>query len=239
MKLLLPKPEADWPRWRQCFSGSDHTLLWLDPWRFDVFPETPERRTVWLDLDQFTGVICVSPFAARLLIQSLDQYWPMAPVGVQWWCNGPGTASVLEAEGLKAQYPDSEHTAEAVLAALAHHTLANSKWLILQGEGGRECYPAALRERGAEVRVLTLYRRSISAQAMADLVEQSRQADALLVSSVTLLDAMMAAQPDYWRRWAGCWLFSSQRVQRCARDWQLPDGRLLRGASPQAVLEAL
>lgn len=239
MKLLLPKPLADRERWQKALAASDHTLLWIDPWAFDRFEETPEIRNHWLNLDLFTGVISVSPFAARLLISALDRYWPMPPVGVQWWCNGPGTASELAAAGLPAQFPNQGHTAESVLARLDHSSLNGQKWLVVQGKGGRERYPSALSELGADVTVLCLYRRRINTEALSDLVEQSTRAEALLVSSVTLLDAMMDAHPEHWRAWPGLWLYTSERLQARAKDWALPSGKQLNGASPQALLAAV
>lgn len=239
MKLLLPKPRAERERWEKALAGCGHSLLWVDPWVFDVFEETPEHRSQWLNLDLFTGVICVSPFAARLLTSALDRYWPMPPVGVQWWCNGPGTAGELTAHGLEPLFPEQGHTAEAVLASLDRRALNGQKWLVVQGQGGRERYPRALRDLGAEVTVLCLYRRQINAEALSALVEQSAQAQAVLVSSVTLLDAMMEAHPDHWRAWPGLWLFTSERLQHRAKGWALPNGKSLNGASPQALLAAV
>lgn len=239
MKLLLPKPEADRERWQQALASSGHSLLWVDPWVFEVFEETPEQRNHWLNLDLFTGVICVSPFAARLLTSALDRYWPMSPVGVQWWCNGPGTASELSNAGLEPRFPDQGHTAESVMASLDHGTINGQKWLVVQGEGGRERYPQALRELGADVTVLCLYRRKINTGALPALVEQSDHAQAMLIGSVTLLDALMEAHPHHWRGWPGLWLYTSERLQHRAKDWALPTGKQLNGASPQALLAAV
>ena len=239
MNLLLPKPQADRNRWQQALAQSGHNLLWVDPWTFEVFEETAEQRTHWLNLDLFSGVICVSPVAARLLGLALDRYWPMPPVGVQWWCNGPGTASELLATGLKPRFPDQGNTAESVLAILGRCSLHGQKWLIVKGEGGRERYPAALSELGAEVTELCLYRRQISAQALPELIQQSAHAQAILIGSVTLLDAMMSAHPEYWRSWPGVWLYTSERLQQCGKAWALSSGKQINGASPQALLAAL
>ena len=65
MRLLLPKPETDWSRWRDGLSGLDIELTLVDPWRLTRLEETPAQRSLWLELDLFAGVICVSRRAVQ------------------------------------------------------------------------------------------------------------------------------------------------------------------------------
>ncbi len=97
----------------------------------EPLPETPERRSLLQELDNFHHVIAVSPYAARLLLDEVDQWWPQPPV----W------------------------TSEALLAHPSLQHLEHEKVLLARGEQGRELIRQTLEQRGARVTVLPLYRR--------------------------------------------------------------------------------
>lgn len=239
MRLLLPKPRRDWPRWRQALDDTGVELDLVDPWRFEVFDESPQRRSLWLNLDLFQGVVCVSTVAAQVLADALDRYWPMPPAGVVWACNGPGTAERLICAGLEPRYPEHANTAEAVLTLPELNDLDGQKWLVVKGEGGRDFFTEVLTERGAEVTEADVYRRSLEPRELAHLVRRSDHADAVLVSSLTLADGLVEDNPTHWRRWPGLWLLSSERIARWARAHRLQRWCLTGGAAPAAVRETL
>lgn len=238
MRLLLPKPRHDWPRWREGLTGLVDPL-WVDPWHFEPFEETPRQRAIWLDLDLYQGVICVSAVAARCLVAALDRYWPMPPVRLHWLCNGPGTASVLAAADLPVRYPQAGNTAEAVLAMPELSDIAGQKWLLVKGEGGRDVFARTLSERGAGVTEAPVYRRSVRAEALDRMVEYSHGADAMLVSSLTLGEALLSSRGDHWRAWPGLWLLSSRRLGDWARERGLIRVEVTEGAALEAVRHAL
>lgn len=217
MRLLLPKPETDWARWRDGLAGLDIDVKLIDPWRLSALEETPAQRSLWLELDQFAGVICVSRRAATALVDALDRYWPMPPVRLHWLCNGPATAAVLTAADLAAQFPAIANTAEAVLMLPATQAVAGQKWLVVKGEGGRSVFAASLQSRGAEVTEITVYRRALQPAALRQLSAQRDQADAMLVSSLTLAEGLLAHDAN-WLDWPGRWLFSSARLLDWGRE---------------------
>lgn len=239
MRLLLPKPGRDWARWRRGLADTGVELCLVDPWEFEVFSESAVQRTVWMNLDLYHGVVCVSAVAARVLATALDGYWPMTPVGLRWVCNGPGTAAVLEAAGLDARFPTDSHTAEAVLALPGLNDLSDQKWLVVQGEGGRNFFTQALAERGAEVTSLDVYRRVLSSSGLDQLVKQSRTSDAILLSSLTLGEGILAHAEEHWRHWPGLWLLSSERVAQWAQRHGLKPVQLTGGAALASVRETL
>lgn len=118
-------------------------------------------RTRLLNIDQYQHVICVSPGAADLLLEHLDQWWPQLPVGIQWWGVGQGTARTLEQAGLNCHHPSRGHNSEALLSdpALAPESITDSRILLVKGKGGRTLLNDALEERGARVAHLVLYER--------------------------------------------------------------------------------
>ena len=238
MRLLLPKPAKDWARWRAGLADLDITPICVDPWHFEWLPETPEQRTVWLNLDEFQGVICVSARAAEGLVAALDRYWPMPPVGIHWLCNGSGTAAPLTEAGLPVRYPERDNTAEAVLQLPEIQAVAEQKWLIVKGEGGRETFARTLSERGAAVTELRLYRRSVKSEALSELIHRSRDAEAILVSSQSLAEALWHEDTHHWRNWPGQWWLTSQRLLDWAGAEGIPRCQSTRGAALEQVHQA-
>ncbi len=121
--------------------------------------DDPSIRTRILDIDQFSHVIAVSPYAAGLLVDWLDTWWPQTPSGILWYGVGAGTAAVLSAYGLNTRQPIDGHTSEALLALPELAQLNHEKVLIVRGEQGRDLLPETLTDRGANVTLLPLYRR--------------------------------------------------------------------------------
>ncbi|CAA9514858.1 MAG: Uroporphyrinogen-III methyltransferase / Uroporphyrinogen-III synthase [uncultured Solirubrobacteraceae bacterium] len=69
---------------------------------------------------------------------------------------GPGTARALRARGIEADVVPERAVAESLLEALRDTPV--SRALIARAEEARDALDAGLRERGAEVDVLALYR---------------------------------------------------------------------------------
>ncbi|MEX0623877.1 MAG: uroporphyrinogen-III synthase [Saccharospirillum sp.] len=238
MRLLLAKARPDWARWQTALAP--HAELTLrDPWRLTLRPETPADRSTWLNLDEFQGVICVSPTAASQLIAALDRYWPQPPAGVHWLCNGPATAEVLSQGGLMPQFPASGHTAEDVLALAPTQAVTQRKWLVVKGAGGRGIYPQVLKDRGAEVYTIEVYERALDPAVLAEMSRLSSEVDALLISSQLLGEALRSGHNGAWKVWPGLWILTSPRLLNWAREQGIVQCRLASGASPEAVAQSL
>jgi uroporphyrinogen III methyltransferase/synthase len=69
---------------------------------------------------------------------------------------GPGTAGALREHGIEADIVPERSVAESLVEALA--TVDVRRALVARAEEARDVLPGALRERGAEVDVLALYR---------------------------------------------------------------------------------
>ncbi|QSP95873.1 uroporphyrinogen-III synthase [Marinobacter salinisoli] len=158
-RILICRPEPEASRLAGCFraAGADtRTFPLIERQRL---PETPERRTLILNLDQFTHIIVVSPYAARLLLDVLDTWWPQLPAGIRWYAVGSGTASVLTDHGISTRKPAAGWTSEALLALPSLAQLSGERVLLARGEDGRELIRHTLEQRGAQVTPLALYRR--------------------------------------------------------------------------------
>ena len=207
----------------------------------EALPVTPEQQAVWADLGRYCAVIVVSKPAARLGVQRLERHWPRLP----WFSVGAATAQVLADQGLDVHYPPSGDDSEALLALPAlREAIArtDARVLILRGEGGRELLAERLREQGASVDYLELYRRFLPAYDPGVLMQriQLERLNGLVVSSGQgFLHLQALAGPD-WPQVARLPLFvPSPRVYEMARAAGAEKVVDCRGASAAALLVAL
>jgi len=157
--ILICRPEPEASRLARQFQTAGAETLVLPMIEREPLPETPERRATILGLDEFSHVIAVSPYAARLLLEELDTWWPQLPVGLNWYGVGAGTAKALAEYGLKPRKPDEGWTSEALLKLPSLARLDNERVLVARGEEGRELIRKTLEVRGARVTIMPLYRR--------------------------------------------------------------------------------
>ena len=216
--------------------SSSLPLLDIEP-----LPVTPEQQAVFGDLGRYCAVIVVSKPAARLAVQQLDQAWPQLP----WFSVGAATAQVLADHGLCVHYPQTGDDSEALLQLPAlREAIARpgARVLILRGEGGRELLAERLREQGASVDYLELYRRFLPDYDAGVLMQriQLERLNGLVVSSGQgFLHLQALAGPD-WPQVAQLPLFvPSPRVAEMARAAGAEKVVDCRGASAAALLVAL
>jgi uroporphyrinogen-III synthase len=216
--------------------SSSLPLLDIEP-----IPVTPEQQAILRDLGRYCAVIVVSKPAARLALQQLDQAWPH----LRWFSVGAATAQVLADHGLDVQYPQTGDDSEALLQLPAlREAIArpDARVLILRGEGGRELLAERLREQGASVDYLELYRRFLPAYDTGVLTQriQLERLNGLVVSSGQgFLHLQALAGPD-WPQVAQLPLFvPSPRVYEMARAAGAEKVVDCRGASAAALLVAL
>jgi len=207
----------------------------------EPLPITPAQQAVFDNLGRYCAVIVVSKPAARLTVQRLDRRWPQLP----WFSVGAATAQVLADQGLDVHYPQTGDDSEALLALPAlREAIARpgARVLILRGEGGRELLAERLREQGASVEYLALYRRFLPAYDVGVLMQriQLERLNGLVVSSGQgFLHLQALAGPD-WPLVAQLPLFvPSPRVCEMARAAGAEKVVDCRGASAAALLVAL
>jgi uroporphyrinogen III methyltransferase / synthase len=100
-------------------------------------------------------LLCVtSPNGARRLLELARD--ARALVGPAIAAIGPGTAEALRAGGIEADIVPPRAVAESLVEALAGRTVTRA--LIARAEVARDVLPDALRDRGADVEILALYR---------------------------------------------------------------------------------
>ena len=216
--------------------SSSLPLLDIEP-----LPITPAQQAVFHDLSRYCAVIVVSKPAARLAVQQLERRWPQ----LHWFSVGAATAQVLADQGLDVHYPQTGDDSEALLGLPAlREAIARpgARVLILRGEGGRELLAERLREQGASVDYLELYRRFLPAYDAGALMQriQLERLNGLVVSSGQGFLHLQALAGSDWPRVAQLPLFvPSPRVYEMARAAGAEKVVDCRGASAAALLVAL
>jgi uroporphyrinogen III methyltransferase / synthase len=155
--------------------------------------EAPAIRTEPVEADlpdpRTFDLVCVtSPNgAARLLEEAGDA---RALAGPLIAAIGPGTARALRAGGIVADLVPDRAVAEGLVEAL--RDVPVSRVLVARAEEGRDVLPDALRERGAEVVVVPLYR--TVAEPLGEAArDAARGADYLTFTSASSVRAFFAA----------------------------------------------
>lgn len=209
-----------------------------------ALPVTAEQRALLRHLDGYRAVIVVSKPAARLALNLVDEYWPQPP-RQDWFSVGSATAAVLEDHGLQVFRPDQGDDSEALLELpRLRQSIAgpDARVLIIRGEGGREWLAERLREQGASVDYLQLYRRRMPEYAADELPERVRaeRLNGLAVSSGQGLEHLLRLAGDHWTSLSRLALFvPSPRVAEQARAAGACNVVDCRGASAAALLAAL
>ncbi len=244
-RLLLTRPQDECAALAASLAEHGVASASLPLLAIEPLEETPEQRSLLLDLDRYCAVVVVSKPAARLGLERIDRYWPQPPARQDWFAVGAATAAILDDYGLRVHHPENGDDSEALLAlpALARALqVPGPRALILRGEGGREFLAERLRGQGVAVDYLELYRRVLPDYPAGELARRVRDEalNGLVVSSGQGLEHLLRVAGEDWPRLAGLPLFvPSPRVAELARDAGARHVIDCRGANAAALLEAL
>jgi len=243
-RLLLTRPVEESAALAATLAEEGIASSSLPLLEIEALPVTPEQQAIFRDLDRYCAVIAVSKPAARLGLQLLDQYWPHPP-SLPWFSVGAATAQVLAEHGLDVSYPPSGDDSEALLelASLREAIVRpGARVLILRGEGGRGLLAERLRDQGASVDYLELYRRFLPAYAIGTLSQRinAERLNGVVVSSGQGFLHLQALAGTDWPQVAQLPLFvPSPRVAEMAGVAGAQKVVDCRGASAAALLVAL
>jgi uroporphyrinogen III methyltransferase/synthase len=131
------------------------------------------------DVARYDLVCLTSPNGVRLLFERLRAAGrdARALAGARVAAIGPGTARALRDEGVVADVVPDEFVAESLVRALEGVEVRRA--LVARAAEARDVLPAALRERGAEVDVVSLY------ETVAEPLDAEARAAALEADYVT------------------------------------------------------
>jgi len=220
-RILICRPEPEASRLAEAFRQQGADARTLPLLAREPLPETPEQRSILMDLDHFGHVIAVSPYAAERLLDGIDHWWPQRPLGIRWYAVGRGTARVLTQQGLRVCSPASGWTSEALLALPSLQRMAGESVLLARGEQGRELIRETLEARGARVTVLPLYRRycpQYPAATLDTLLGRFRPEAVVVLSGETLNNLVAQCARSGHNLYDRLLVVPAQRVAESARQ---------------------
>lgn len=235
-RLVLPLQAAG-------YSVSNVPLLAIEPLTLQA------QQKQWLmDLDLFHRVVVISPSAADVLLEILEDFWPQWPIGVNWYTVGQGTKLRLAQAGIEAVCPEQGDKSEDLLLQPELQQLAGEKALLVKGLGGRDLLHDTLTARGAKVSVLPLYERvkpKLTPQQIEELLVGNHQV--LVVTSgdalaqyVAFIKARFTDSPRLEKQLNRCWLLvPSYRIEQQAREMGFSRVVNTDGAGSEAILAAI
>lgn len=195
-------------------------------------------------LADYDLAIFVSTNAVRMGVKCVltDGRWPST---VRIAAIGARTASALEEAGLPAYIaPRDQFTSEALLDLKPMREVEGLRILIVRGEGGRETLANTLRERGARVDYLEVYRRAQPDADTRPVVDAWARAeiDAVTISSNQSLQNLydMLGEPGRSCLRRSVLVVGSQRTAELAARLGITAAPVLAdNASDEAIVAAL
>jgi uroporphyrinogen-III synthase len=241
-RLLLTRPAEDCAALAQTLAGEGVFGSCLPLLDIVPLPVSEKIRQAMARLQRCDAVIVVSKPAARIALDLLDG---SSALTMPWFSVGAATAQILLDHGLDAHFPVDGDDSEALLQLPRLREAVSqpgAQVLILRGEGGRELLAERLRERGASVEYLELYRRDLPAYPPQELSRRiaAERLNGLVVSSGQGFEHLQQMAGDAWPLIAQLPLFvPSPRVAEQARAAGAQTVVDCRGASAAALLTAL
>lgn len=194
-----------------------------------------------LDLDRYDAAIFISTNAAALGIEWIDRYWPQLPDGLEAFAVGPGTARELARLPWPVYHSEKGVTSEDLLALPQLKNIQGKRIALFRGQGGRELLAETLRQRGAEVDYLELYRRrtpDYSASCVDEMLREHR-VNVIVVTSSQILEVLLHLLQDRSEFLSLPVIVPSQRVLEQAKQAGFTQVLDASGAGEEAILQAL
>ena len=159
--------------------------------------ESDEVRRAVEAIGEYALICVTSPNGADLLFEALDaaSLDARALAGATVAAIGPGTARALARHGIAADVVPERFVAEALVEALAATKVEGKRVLVARAAEAREVLPDALRERGAEVDVVALYK-TVRDQPDEAAVEAAQDADYVTFTSSSTVTNLTEALGD-------------------------------------------
>lgn len=156
-------------------------------------PDFERIKSTILSLDNYAAAIFVSTNAAAIGMNWIDRYWPQLPAGLEAYAVGPGTGELLKQFPWPVHYPATGITSEDLLALPGLRDVRGKRVALFRGQGGREVLASTLRERGAQVDYIEIYRRLVPHYDSVEVLQQLRDDDvkAVVATSQQILEALL------------------------------------------------
>jgi uroporphyrinogen III methyltransferase / synthase len=165
--------------------------------------DTDEVREAVGSIGDYALICLTSPSGAHLLFEAMTQrdLDARALAGATVAAIGPGTARALAEHGIGADVVPERFVAEALAEALAGVGVDGRRVLVARAAEARDVLPDALRDRGAAVDVVALYK-TIREDPDEAAVEAARDADYVTFTSSSTVRNLTEALGERFPRGA-------------------------------------
>jgi uroporphyrinogen III methyltransferase/synthase len=159
--------------------------------------QAPEVREAAAAIGVYELICLTSPNGVRLLFEAMAaaDLDSRALAGATVAAIGPGTARALAERGILADIVPERFVAEALVEALADVEVGRGRVLVARAAEARDVLPDALRERGAEVDVVSLYE-TVREEPGAEAVAAAQDADYVTFTSSSTVTNLTEALGD-------------------------------------------
>ena len=198
------------------------------------------------NLDNYQLIIFISTNAVKFGALWINDYWQRFPVGVGVLAMGPSTARKVSIElDCGVVTSDAGASSEDILLLDELADISGSKVAIVRGIGGRELLAESLRQRGAEVDYIEVYRRMPTQKSGEELATVLRQENINIFvvtsgESLARLDRLIkdTVQLAHTIRSIPI-IVPSNRVAKDAAQLGYTQVKLALGADDEAIINAL
>lgn len=198
------------------------------------------------NLDNYQLIIFISTNAVKFGAPWINDYWQRFPVGVGVLAMGPSTARKVSIElDCGVVTSDAGASSEDILLLDELADISGSKVAIVRGIGGRELLAESLRQRGAEVDYIEVYRRMPTQKSGEELATVFRQENINIFvvtsgESLARLDRLIkdTVQLAHTIRSIPI-IVPSNRVAKDAAQLGYTKVKLALGADDEAIINAL
>ena len=198
------------------------------------------------NLDNYQLIIFISTNAVKFGAPWINDYWQRFPVGVGVLAMGPSTARKVSIElDCGVVTSDAGASSEDILLLDELADISGSKVAIVRGIGGRELLAESLRQRGAEVDYIEVYRRMPTQKSGEELATVLRQENINIFvvtsgESLARLDRLVkdTVQLAHTIRSIPI-IVPSNRVAKDAAQLGYTKVKLALGADDEAIINAL
>lgn len=205
--------------------------------------EHDQIKATLSSLDKFQWLVFISANAVNFAVQAnggkIDKFKSARVAAV-----GRATAQALQQAGLNVDLvPEHTYNSEALLATEQMRQVSGQAFLIIRGEGGREELATVLRDRGAQVEYLNVYKRVapvIDSATVNALLAENRLDVITVTSGESVRNLLIMLDEQYHQNVMALPLVViSDRVGQIAADMGFKRIAVTNSPSDAAILEAV
>ena len=240
-RLLLIRSHRDYDEFLTLASDARAKVAHIPVIDIEPVIENSKVTQQIVSFDLFDIAIFVSVHAGQIAMQRLDEYWPMLPVGIDYFAIGRQTASFINGYVNNVYSPGNNANSEGLLELPELQDVKNKSVVIFRGGRGRETLSQELSARGANVEYCDIYRRVRNQKKLQLAYRKLSEIDFLIAHRGDLLEAMGPLKN--LENFVNGNLFSvvvpSQRVAEIAYDLGYGSVLVAKNALPESMLSVL